>query len=299
MGRPLRIEFPGAIYHVTSRGDRRELIFRDDADRESLLDVVDRSMGRMDAEAFAFCLMGNHYHFVVHTRQANLSQLMRQVNGEYTRAFNRRHATSGHVFQGRFHAVLVDRESYLVDVCRYVELNPVKAGLVQRPDQWRWSSFLANSGQRPAPAWLATSVVHGHLLGFDIASEHDRLRAAQLYADLVHSSQDADLWNKHLRAQIYLGDESFIQRTKAHATQQRLECTEISRVQRAAPGALATWCVPGRTRDEAFRLAYVSGGLSMGQIAREAGLSISAVSRKIASAERLQHSRPDTATFKT
>ena len=299
MGRPLRIEFPGAIYHITSRGDRQEPIFKDDVDREMLLDVVDRAMGRLDAEAFAFCLMGNHYHFVVHTRQANLSRLMRHINGEYTRAFNRRHGVTGHLFQGRFNSVLVDSDAYLIEVCRYVELNPVRAGLVRLVEHWPWSSFRANSGQADRRAWLATSVLHGYLLGFDATTEEHRLQAARLYAEAVHSALHVDLWKEHLRAEIYLGDEDFVLRTKARATQQRLKCAEISRTQRSAPQALATWLVPGRNRDEAFRLAYSAGGMTMGQIAREAAMSVSAVSRMIASAEGLQHSRPDTATFKT
>ena len=111
MARPLRIEFPGAVYHVTSRGDRDEDIFVDDQDRQAL--------SRFDAEALAYCLMGNHYHFVLHTRQANLSLLMRHVNGVYTQTYNRRHHKVGHLFQGRFKAILVDRDAYLLEVCRY------------------------------------------------------------------------------------------------------------------------------------------------------------------------------------
>src|SRR5437868_13841465 len=114
MSRPLRIEFPGTVYHVTSRGDRREPIFEDDVDREALLATVAHAMERFDAEVLAYCLMGNHYHFVLHTRQANLSVLMRHVNGVYTQSFNRRHGKVGHLFQGRFKAILVDRDAYLI-----------------------------------------------------------------------------------------------------------------------------------------------------------------------------------------
>ena len=133
MTRPLRIEFPGALYHVTSRGDRREAIFIDDADRQSLLAVLEQAMDRFDAVVLAYCLMGNHYHFVMHTRRANLSRLMRHFNGVYTQDFNRRHGKVGHLFQGRFKAVLVDRDAYLLEVCRYVELNPVRAAMAQAP----------------------------------------------------------------------------------------------------------------------------------------------------------------------
>lgn len=151
MSRPLRIEFPGAIYHMTARGDRREPIFVDDEDRNSLLDVVAKAMQRFDAQALAYCLMGNHYHFVLQTRQANLSRLMRQINGVYTQAFNRRHSKVGHLFQGRFKAVLVDRDAYLLAACRYVELNPVRAGIVDTPNAWPWSSYLAHVGEAHTP----------------------------------------------------------------------------------------------------------------------------------------------------
>lgn len=128
MARPLRIEFPGAVYQLTSRGDRREPIFVDDVDRRALLDVLGAGLQRL-MPALAWCLMGNHYHFVIQTRLANLSLLMRHINGVFTQRFNQRHYKVGHLFQGRFKAVLVDRDSYLLEVCRYVELNPVRAGL--------------------------------------------------------------------------------------------------------------------------------------------------------------------------
>ncbi len=140
MARPLRIEFPGAVYHVTSRGDRREPIVLGDEDREDLLGVLGQALHRFDACALAWCLMDNHYHFVLHTRQPNLSLLMRHINGVYTQRFNRRHGKVGHLFQGRFKAILVDRDAYLLEVCRYVELNRVRAQLVDHPAQWPCSA---------------------------------------------------------------------------------------------------------------------------------------------------------------
>lgn len=107
MSRPLRIECPGAIYHVTSRGDRREPIYRDDEDRSAQLEIIAQAMDRFDAQVLAYCQMGNHFHLVLHTRRANLSRLMRHLNGVYTQAFNRRHGLAGHLFQGRFKAILV------------------------------------------------------------------------------------------------------------------------------------------------------------------------------------------------
>jgi putative transposase len=124
MARPLRIEFPGAVYHITSRGDRREPIFVDDEDRLALLDIVAQALSRFDAQMLAYCLMGNHYHFVLHTRQANLSLLMRHINGVYTQSFNRRHNKVGHLFQGRFKAIL----AYLASKARPVHATGLATG---------------------------------------------------------------------------------------------------------------------------------------------------------------------------
>jgi putative transposase len=298
MGRPLRIEYPGAIYHVTSRGDRQEPIFKGAADRQLLLDIVDQAMSRLDAEMLAFCLMGNHYHFVLRTRRPNLSRLMRHVNGEYTRRFNKRHQVVGHVFQGRFHAVLVDSDAYLLEVCRYVELNPVRAGLVDAVDNWRWCSYGAHVGTERGPRWLATEALHGNLLGRDAVTADDRRQAERLYAETVAAGLGLDLWGG-LRQEIFLGGEAFVAEAHALASETRLRCKEIPKDQRTRGGTLVDWSTPDRTRDEAFRLAYSRGGMTMTEIAKQAGMSISSVSRIIATAEKLQDSRPDTARFKT
>ena len=301
MGRPLRIEYPGAIYHVTSRGDRQEAIFKTVADRAMLLDIVDQAMERLDARMFAFCLMGNHFHFVLQTGQPNLSRLMRHINGEYTRAFNKRHQLAGHVFQGRYHAAVVDSDAYLIEVCRYVELNPVRAGLVGSPTDWPWCSYSAHIGAVDGPTWLATTTLHGHLLGRDVATPSDRRQAAHLYAEAVAAGRDVDLWRHHLREEIFLGSEEFAARARARATEERLRSKDIPCTQRTGQCALADWLTGDRTRDEAFLLAYSRGGMTMTAIARQSKLSISAVSRLIAAAEKRkiqdltpQNSRPDT-----
>jgi putative transposase len=291
MGRPPRIEYPGAIYHVTSRGDRQEPIFRNREDRQRLLEIVDQAMTRLDAQMFAFCLMGNHYHFVLRTRQANLSRLMRHVNGEYTRTFNRRHAVVGHVFQGRFHAVLIDSDAYLLEACRYVELNPVRAGLVASVDEWPWCSYGAHVGFETAPRWLATATLHGHLIGRDVASPDDRRQAERLYAETVAAGRGADLW-RHLRQKMFLGDESFATASQAIALARRSDAEQPPRTPDGKQIALADWLTPERSRDEAFRIAHSQGGMTMTEIARQAGVSVPAVGRYVAAAERQRHSGP-------
>jgi len=285
MARPLRIEFPGAVYHVTSRGDRREPIFVDDEDRQGLLEVVAQALSRFDAEALSYCLMGNHYHFVLHTRQANLSLLMRHINGVYTQTFNRRHDKVGHLFQGRFKAILVDRDAYLLEVCRYVDLNPVRARLVRKPEAWAWSSYRTHVGQTAAPDWLDTEGLHGYLLGRPVRTAPDRRRAADRYARLVASVPDASLWDSALRQQIYLGDEAFVERMQALAEPRNSTDNDIPKIQRRKSRTLAQWMQSCENREQALYNAHTQSAMTMSAIARELGLSISRVSRLIARAE--------------
>ncbi|HWQ95123.1 MAG TPA: transposase, partial [Gammaproteobacteria bacterium] len=126
MSRPLRLEFPDALYHVTARGDRQEDIFEDDQDRELFLATLGQVISRFNWICHAWCLMDNHYHLLIQTPDGNLSKGMRQLNGVYTQASNRRHRRVGHLFQGRFKAILVDRDAYLLELSRYVVLNPVR-----------------------------------------------------------------------------------------------------------------------------------------------------------------------------
>ena len=135
MARPLRLEIPGGLYHVTSRGDRREDIYLSDTDRQRWLDLLGEVCSRHNWLCHAYCLMDNHYHIVVETIDGNLSAGMRKLNGVYTQWHNRTHDRVGHVFQGRFKAIIVQREGYLLELARYVVLNPVRAGICAMPDQ--------------------------------------------------------------------------------------------------------------------------------------------------------------------
>lgn len=149
MARPLRIEYPGALYHLTSRGNARASIYADDRDRRRFLDVLGEVVESYRWCCHAYCLMPNHYHLVVDTPLANLSRGMRQLNGLYTQRYNRRHSRVGHVFQGRFKGILVERESHMLELARYVVLNPVRAGIVGAPEDYAWSSLRAHSRARP------------------------------------------------------------------------------------------------------------------------------------------------------
>ena len=182
MSRPLRLEFAHALYHVTSRGNRGEDIYHDDADRQAWLSVLAQVCKRFNWSVQAYCMMDNHYHLLVQTPDANLSAGMRQLNGVYTQLANRTHGRVGHVFQGRFKAILVDEDNYLLELARYVVLNPVRAGVVQEAKDWPWSSYRAMLAPAwlPGPDWLATD----KLLAYFAPAQHmnnrlDREKAQQ------------------------------------------------------------------------------------------------------------------------
>jgi len=151
MARPVRIEFPGALYHITSRGDRREDIYLGDGDRRLFLALLAEVCERFNWSGHAYCLMSNHYHLLIETPDGNLSKGMRQLNGVYTQRFNDVHGRCGHVFQGRYKAIIVEKDAYLQEVARYIVLNPVRARMVGDPQDWPWSSYRATTGAASCP----------------------------------------------------------------------------------------------------------------------------------------------------
>jgi len=207
-----RLACPGTLYHVTARGVQQAPLFADDIDRAALIKYIARALEEGDARAFAYCLMGNHYHLVLQTSRPNLSALMQRINSGFGQSVNRRHERSGHLLEGRFKAVVVDRDNYLLEVCRYVDLNPVRAGLVEAPSQWRWSSYAAHTGGTPVPAWLATAELHGALRGRPGDSD-DAIEAGRRgYAEWVAAGRGIRLWDESLRLGHYLGGDAFVAR---------------------------------------------------------------------------------------
>jgi len=162
MARPLRISYPGAYYHVTSRGNEQKDVFKSRRDREKFLDYLASATQRYGAVIHAYCLMTNHYHLLLETPEANLSQIMRHINGAYTTYFNVKRKRAGHLFQGRYKAILVEADAYAAELSRYIHLNPVKAGLVRRPEDYLWSSYRSYIGQSQAAEWLKTDFILGY-----------------------------------------------------------------------------------------------------------------------------------------
>jgi REP element-mobilizing transposase RayT len=141
MARPLRLEFKGAFYHVTSRGNLRDKIFFDDKDREKFLEILRRTKERYVYLLHSYALMENHYHLFLETPRANVSQIMQNINTSYTVYINKKHKRFGHLFQGRFKGIIVDKETYLIVLSRYIHLNPVRAGIVKNPEDYKWTSY--------------------------------------------------------------------------------------------------------------------------------------------------------------
>src|SRR5438067_10685804 len=159
MARPLRIEYPGAYYHVTSRGNEQKTIFRDDRDRERLLELLARAVKDFHLRLHGYVLMSNHYHLLVETPRGGLSRALRYLSGVYTQAFNRRHKRVGHLFQGRYKAILVEKDSYLLELSRYIHLNPWRVKGSIDPFKYPWSSLGSYVGARAAPSWLTVKDV--------------------------------------------------------------------------------------------------------------------------------------------
>ncbi|MBI3595660.1 MAG: transposase [Nitrospirae bacterium] len=165
MSRPLRIEFPGAYYHVMNRGLEYRSIFQSDDDREMFLDLLADVSSRWGARILCYCLMKNHYHLCIQTSAIPLSRVMRHVDGVYTQRFNRRHKRDGPLFRGRYRAIIIEEDAYLQAVARYIHRNPVKEGLVQHPERYGWSSLRYYMNDRGSPGWLDTGMLLGYFDG--------------------------------------------------------------------------------------------------------------------------------------
>lgn len=226
MSRPLRIEFPGAVYHVTGRGNARQRIYRDDDDREQFLSVLSHVVDRYEWLLHAYCLMDNHYHLLIETPRANLSLGMRQLNGLYTQSYNRRHRRVGHLFQGRFKAILVEKEPHLLELCRYVILNPVRAKRINHPGKWKWSSYRATAGEGSTPEFLTVDWILGRF--------GNRYREARKkYRTFVTEGIEAPSPWERLQGQIYLGGKDFI---KKHQPNRKIREIPRRQTQAHRPG---------------------------------------------------------------
>ena len=273
MARPLRIELAGGLYHVTSRGDRREDIYFNDADRHAWLETFSQVCSRFNWVCHAWCQMTNHYHIVVETIEGNLSLGMRQLNGVFTQTINRSHDRVGHVFQGRYKGILVEKDSYLLELARCVVLNPVRAGMVRTTAAWPWSSYYAMIGSEEAPAWLQTDWILGQF-------SPQRGRAIKRYIDFVREGVGLpSVWNQ-LRGQVFLGGDEFLKRMQKLSDKAAIG--EIPRAQRrplAKPLSHYREKLPDARTGMAA--AYATGDYTMQEIAECFEVHYATVSRAV------------------
>jgi putative transposase len=281
MTRPLRVEYPGALYHVLSRGNAKQGIFEDDRDRQAFLLILDATVSRLHWICHAYCLMQNHYHLMVETPDANLSRGMRQLNGVYAQAFNRRHGRVGHLLQGRFSAKLVDRDNYFLELARYLVLNPVRSGHVDGPSGWRWSNYRATAGLANGPSFLET--------GFTLRMFADDVRSAvESYRRFVLEGMLADT---HIPADsaLVVGDRGYAQQLEEALLGSRDEL-EFARRERYAgrpPLAELMVCISNkRERNERILDAYGIHGYKGKEIADQLGLHYSTISRIVNDSSR-------------
>ena len=314
MARPLRVEFADALYHVTSRGNGRQEIFHNDQDNRKFLELLGRTVERYRWICHAFCLMVNHYHLIIETPGANLSKGMHHLNANYCQAHHKRYGAVGHLFQGRFKAIVVDREGYLLELARYVVLNPVRAGLAARPEDWAWSSYRSTMGlptstpmpasaqSEPPPMTLPQTPLLPPQTPLPLPEDASFLStdwliaqfgpnetaARQRYRDFVAAGIGQNSPWTQLQSQLFLGKETFIDTLK-DAIPEKTTVREIPKQQRYAKRPPLEEIFSGgrskKKRDEAIVAAHLTSGYEQKEIAAFLGIHYTTVSR-ILSASR-------------
>ncbi len=205
MARPLRIEYAGAFYHITARGNERKDIFKSIKDRKQFLSCLSAAFERYQAIIHVYCLMGNHYHLLLETPAGNLSQIMRHINGAYTTYFNTKRRRAGHLFQGRYKAVVVEADVYAQELSRYIHLNPVRAGIVANPEEYPWSSYASYISAKNPPEWLCRDMI----LGYFGKKLKDAQRRYREFVEAEREDQEDPL--REVVASTILGSSEFVE----------------------------------------------------------------------------------------
>lgn len=280
MARPLRLEFAGALYHITSRGDRREDIYRDDGDRKQWLDLLAQVCSRFNWVVHSYCQMTNHYHLLVETVDGNLSRGMRQLNGVYTQTFNRKYHESGHLFQGRFKAILVQKETHLLELSRYIVLNPIRANMVMNAEDWVWSNYNAMVKSETKNQWLD---VDWTLSQFG----QSRSQAISGYQKFVLQGKGLPDPKEQVKHQMFLGSDHFISEYQ-QTVEKPEKLREVSRAhKRALALSLTDYQNKYAERNEAMAGAYLSGAYTMIEIGLHFKVHYMTVSRAVKKFEKL------------
>lgn len=295
MARAWRIEYEGALYHVLSRGNQNQDIFLIDQDRRSFLRTLGQMSERFDIDIFVYVLMGNHYHLLLRTDKANLSKSMQWLGTAYTTRFNVRHSRNGHLFQGRYKSIIVENDSYLLQLSYYIHRNPLRAGSVKRLIDYRWSSYPAYAYNRRQPEWLNTALI---LSQFNAADKHRSYREnVQKYSD-----EKRRIW-EDVRHGLFYGTQAFTDHIKGTylkdepnrdipAQKQLLNDRKPAELLRSAAETLECdlrrlkqgrrITNPDKTnRDLLIYLLWQTGRFSNSEIGERFGLTYSSVTRRV------------------
>jgi REP element-mobilizing transposase RayT len=297
MSRAWRIEYEGALYHLLSRGNEQRDIFEDQKDRNLFLDTIGEFSERFEIHVFAYVMMDNHYHLLVRTRHANLKKAMHWFGTTYAQRFNRRHFRSGHLFQGRYKSILVQNDAYMLQLSYYIHRNPLRAGIVKRLADYRWSSYRSYAYGRKSPRWLSTDLIFSQ---FKSKDRHKRYREkVQGYA-----KEEKRLW-EDLRHGLFLGSKGFVERIRKQHLPSETESAIPQQTQTAKPSDslsmlrlaervlkcdVQQFVKAGRVsgpekdkRDLMIYLLWKTGSFRNDQIGRLFGVSYSAVSHAVRS----------------
>ncbi len=274
MVRPLRVEYPGALYHVTSRGNRREEIYLSTEDKVLFLAILADTCEKHGWLCLAYCLMSNHYHLLIETPLGNLSKGMQYLNGVYTQKFNRVHRRVGHVFQGRYKAIIVEKDSYLLELSRYIVLNPVRAKMVLQANDWIWSSYLSTCHEVTPPRWLNVSAL---LTTFS----PNKSIAINKYKQFVEDGANKKSPWSNLKKRLYLGSENFVNECLENINQ-KIDKTNIPKIclmEVSERPPISDYEKTTHERNDAIFQVYKSGHYSMKEIGEYFNLHYSRVSK--------------------
>ena len=274
MVRALRIEFPHAVYHVTARGNARKDIFLTDSHRRQFLDYLAKTAERYNWLCHAYCLMSNHYHLLIETIDPTLSGGMKYLNGRYAQYFNQSQRRVGHVFQGRYKGILVEKEGYLLELSRYIVLNPVRAKMVARAEDWPWSSCPAALGQCAAHHCLHVDWLL-NLFGQRLSEARKR------YHRFIEQGIASPSPLSEVRNQIYLGSDEFIERSQGFIESDQSFDAIPKKQRRSAPKPLSQYQSDYEELKEGMAAAYLSGHYTLKQIGDAYRVSHTTVSRAV------------------
>lgn len=298
MGRPLRINYPGAFYHVTSRGNERKSIYQTNRDYERFTGYLESATERYGANIHCFCLMTNHYHLLLETPRGNLQSILHHINTGYTNYFNAKKTRSGHLFQGRYRAILVEKDLYALELSRYIHLNPVRAGILEDPIQYPWSSFSSYCSKKNKWDWLQRDFIFGQVsktLG----------KAIRGYRDYVQRGMTEKLEDplKKAVASTVIGSEEFTEWVREKWIEQRVDREvpalramgkrpDISFIKGACEKVFKKNSLESRRM--ALYLSHRISGLSLKEVGEYFdGISISAVSQNSLRQEKRFKEKPE------